>query len=677
MKQLLKIIFVITAFLQSVLFLHAQEFLSAVPTTGSLVDAIQGDVYIKPASGWASENQPGEGIEFSFDRNMTTMYHSRWRGATEFPITLDYRFDPTVSQIDYAVYYPRQTGTNGHFIEVEVWYAAGGGSMTKYKDYNFGGANTPSTVVFEPAIIHPDTIRFVVKSGTGDGEGAYAACAEMEFYRKTSDFDYSSIFTDASCSELKPGISAEAINAIGVEFYRKLAADIFHGLYDSEFRVQEYRAYQTPDYMRNINKTARYGQSDGVTGIYAAANTDVVLLVETASSVMPSLFVHNIETVAGGSSYSLRKGMNKIRLTRGGLMYIRYYTQTGTEPPAKINIVNGIVNGYYDKAKHTPDDWPRLLDKATYPLFQMKGDYALLCFDTNVFRSVAKTNGPELLDMYDDLVYEEMNFQGMVKYNKMFNTRLCMFVDPNPSAAWMYATDYYTGYHKNSQSGILSVSGLKNPNSNSGAESWGPAHEVGHVNQTRPGLRWTGTTEVTNNILSQYITTRWGVQSRLLASNYYTRGVNEIVNPATVLTYLQHSDVFLRLVPFWQLKLYFMDVLGQEDFYRDVYEKVRVNPDPTAQYGSSQQVTCQLEFVRLVCEVSGYDMTDFFTNWKFLTPCSVVVDDYGTSTFTITEEAVNAVKAKIAAMGLPKPPVPEGKKLYEINDANWESYKMP
>ena len=678
MKQVLKTTLLIIVLLPSVLLLNAREFLSAVPTTASLLDAIQSDFYIKPKSGQASEFQPGEGIELSFDGNMETMYHSRWYAGTVFPVTLDYMFADTVSQIDYAVYYPRTSGTNGHFIEVEVWYAANGEPMAKYKDYNFGGSSLPSTVVFEPAIVRPETIRFVVKSGTGDSQGSFAACAEMEFYRNNpNSFDYTTVFTDATCSELKPGITGEDINAIGSEFYRKLASDIFLGFYDAEFRVQEYKAYQTPDVMRAINKSARYGQSDGPTGIYAGANTELVLLVETDSDVMPSLFVHNIASVAGGSSHALRKGVNKIKVTSGGLMYIRYYTQTGTEPPVKINIVNGTVNGCYDKARHTPDDWPRLLAKATYPLFQMKGDYVLMCFDTSVLRSAAATNGPELLDMYDELVYLEMDFQGMVKYNKMFNTRLCFFVDPNPSAAWMYATDYYTGYHKNSQADILNVAKLRDPNSTSGAASWGPAHEVGHVNQTRPGLRWTGTVEVTNNILSQYITIGWGVQSRLYAggnNNCYNRGIREIVNDAAKATYMQHSDVFLRLVPFWQLKLYLMDALGQEDFYKDLYEKVRVNPDPQAQYGSSQNVMCQLEFVRLACEVSGYDLTGFFTDWKFLTPVSVTVEDYGTSLFTITENAVNAIKAQIEAMNLPLPPVPADKKLYEINDSNWSDF---
>ena len=663
MNHVLKTMFVVAAFLQSAFSIHAQEFLSAVPTTISLVDALSDDIYIKPSSATASVSDPGEGIERSFDRDVNTFYRT-----SMLPATLDYTFDNTVTQIDYFIYYPAFNATMaGYAGQIEVWYAANGQPMTKYGDYNFNGSDQPSTVVFQPAILNPETIRIVLKTGRGNS----ATCAEMEFYRKGSvSFDPQDIFTDASCSEIKEGVTIDDIKAIPREFYRKLASDIYYGIYDSEFRVQEYKAYQNPDIIAKTNKTSRYGRSDGVTGIYVASNTDLILLLETASNEMPVLFVHNDATAAGGNNYSLRKGLNKIKIVTGGLMYIRYYTQTGTEPPAKINIVNGTVNGYYDKSRHTPADWPRLLAKATHSLFQLKGDYVMMCFNTSVFRSVAKTTGPELLDAYDEMVYLQMEFQGMVKYNKMFNTRLCLFVDPDPNIiGWMYATDYYTGYQPGSQSDILNVTKFK-----SGSSTWGPAHEAGHVNQTRPGLKWLGTTEVTNNILSQHIVTYWGGVSRLQQENHYAKGISGIVNAGNLSNYLQHSDVFVRLVPFWQLKLYMIDALGKEDFYKDLYEKVRVNPNPVAKNGCTIDAMCQLEFVRLVCEVSRLDMTDFFTDWKFLTPGSFSIDDYGTALFTISQQGLDALKAEIAAMGLPKPPVPDGKKLYEINDSNWKSY---
>ena len=53
------------------------------------------------------------------------------------------------------------------------------------------------------------------------------------------------------------------------------------------------------------------------------------------------------------------------------------------------------------------------------------------------------------------------------------------------------------------------------------ADSWGPSHEVGHSNQTRPGLKWTGMTEVTNNIHSMYMQRINSGDSRLWLKGYY------------------------------------------------------------------------------------------------------------------------------------------------------------
>jgi hypothetical protein len=98
---------------------------------------------------------------------------------------------------------------------------------------------------------------------------------------------------------------------------------------------------------------------------------------------------------------------------------------------------------------------------------------------------------------------------------------------------------------------------------------------------------------------------------------------------------------------------------------------VRVNPDPVAQNGSSRDGMCQLEFVRLVCEVSHLDFTEFFEKWGFLKAVNISIDDYGVGQFIVTQASINDVKAKIAAMNFPKVPA----NLYKINDANYASYK--
>lgn len=86
--------------------------------------------------------------------------------------------------------------------------------------------------------------------------------------------------------------------------------------------------------------------------------------------------------------------------------------------------------------------------------------------------------------------------------------------------------------------------------------NWGPAHEVGHSNQTRPGLKWFGMTEVTNNICSMYIQKLYGINSRLLTttpsnaySNYYEHAMTLAFGNNDIF-HAKLGDVFDKLVPF-------------------------------------------------------------------------------------------------------------------------------
>jgi hypothetical protein len=659
---------------------HAQEpFLSLVPSANAITGYVPADKLVRPSGANTTSVQSGEGISRAYDGNMSTLYHSSYNG-TQFPVTLNFIFDKTVSRIDYLAYYPRTSNVNGNFREFELWYSLRGDNqpMIKYGDYDFKGTSLPSFIQFDSPLTAPDTICFVVKSG----ENGFVSCAEMEFYSRDASVDLSflaDIFTDSSCSELNPEITLEEIQAISNPFFRKLALDLFSGNYDSEFRVQEYKAYEDPAIIAKTNKTAVYGMRDNPTGIYAIDGNDLVVLVgKINANLHPSLFIQQPEKTTDGTSYILHEGVNRIRPAHGGLIYILYYTSTGTEGPVKIHIMNGGVNGYYDKVKHAaPGEWERLLAKADFPLFDVKGEYVTMTFQTQAWRNYTKNNGPDLIASYDTLAYREQEFEGMVKYNKMNKSRIYMVVDYDNGS--MYATSYKTGYSIGSQKGILDLAEIKSKTSVYGSESWGPAHEIGHVNQTRPGLKWHGMAEVTNNILSQYITTEFGVKSRIQAEdlgggkNRYEVAIKEIVDAK--IPHNQHGDPFCKLIPFWQLKRYMIDVLGKTDFYKDVYEKVRVNPDPGAAYGCSSDGMCQLEFVRIVCEVSGLDMTEFFSDWGFLTTYDVLFDDYGEKRFTVSQAGIDYIKAEIAKMNLPAPTLPSGKKLYQINDNNYNTYK--
>lgn len=126
------------------------------------------------------------------------------------------------------------------------------------------------------------------------------------------------------------------------------------------------------------------------------------------------------------------------------------------------------------------------------------------------------------------------------------------------------------------------------------------------------------------------------------------------------------EDVFYKLVPFWQLKLYFQDAQGMADFYKDVYDAVRVNPNP------STQGQCQIEFVKIICEIAKLDLTDFFDKWGFLTPINMEIDDYGKSQFVVTQAMIDACKTSIKEKNYPKP---SHDNIYDITDATINDFE--
>jgi len=621
------------------------------------------DIKIPVKTAEASSFQSGEGIEKSIDGDLNTYYHSNWNNSADdyFPITLTYDFE-NVTTMDYLVYHPRKEGSNGHFKEFEVWVATKSNTqLQQYGTYNFQGSSSANRISFTPALEEPVQIQFIVKSGSGDNQG-FAACAEMEFYRKNPDnFDYMTIFSDITCSQLKTGITESGILKITSPFFKDLALDIFKGLHDTEFRIQEYKSWQHPDIMSAKNKTGTYSLRDNPTGIYATVGEDLIVFAEDLKGQNVSLFIQNPDNKISGVSFSLSAGMTKITPTLTGLVYIMYHTENGTEKPVKIHIASGNVNGYFDSQKHAEEDWTRLLDQAKFRHFDVVGKYAHLTYETESFRKYTKEKGMDLINKYDKLVYDEQEFMGLVKYDRMYKNRAYFLV---VYEGYMYAGGYHMGYEE----GTLAE--MANPEIFSTTAIWGPAHELGHIHQTRPGLKWVGTTEVTNNIHSQYIQTSWGNKSRLMTEdlgggqNRYQKAKIEIIDAK--IPHNAAEDVFCKLVPFWQLKLYMHDVVGKTDFYADVYEAVRNNPNP----GTNGE--CQLQFVKIVCDVAKLDLTDFFEVWGFLTPISKEIEDYSKEWHIITQEQIDILKAEIALKNYLKP---KHSNIHEINDNNVSSYK--
>lgn len=654
---------------------------------GGTGEDIEGDIKVKVVSGTDTSHQGEDVIGKSFDGDYSTLYHSNWSngGANYFPITLTYNF-AEVSDVDYLIYYPRPSGYNGNFKEVEIQYSEDGNVFTKLLDKDFEGSATASRVTFDNTV-RAKSFRFIVKSGAGDGQG-FVSCAEMEFYSKNLNaFVYSTLFEDEACSNLKAGITETDIENCKYPFFKNLAYYMFKDKYDRNFRVADYKAFPHPDIQSESHKTNPYSLLDNPTGISVKEGETLVVMVGDTYGQNIGMKVQNLDAPGGdgfgGVTYPLYRGINKLTMNGKGLVYVMYHTKTleeaETARPVKIHFASGTVNGYFDsQSVEHRGRWSELLGKATDKYFDVVGQYAHLTFETNDFRKYAATNGNELIELYDKIAHSEMQLLGLEKYGKMFRNRIYLNVMYH---SFMYATAYHTAYNQTTMGDVCDPDVLKTTG------CWGPAHEIGHCNQTRPGIKWIGLTEVTNNIMSEYVqTTVFGQPSRIQTEdmgavyrNRYSKAWNGIIVPKAShadFTNLDDSnDVFCKLVPFWQLELYFGKVLGltplqQSDcggFYPEVFEYAR-----TKDYSGMSEGEIQLDFVYNCCVAARLNLLDFFEKWGFLTPVDRLIEDYDTKTLKVTEGMVDALRKRVESLGYSKL---QDTALEYISDNTWELYK--
>lgn len=645
---------------------------------GQAASAGSDDTKIKVKSATAtSEETEAEprGIAMSYDGDYTTYFNSKFGVISNWPFTIEYTLE-SGSTLNYITYHPRSDAGNkwGAFNEYEVFVSTKEmPAFTKVGEYKRGDANFEvTTMKLATPVKEVEKVRFVIHSAFQNR----ISCAEMEFFQTSANkYDYLKIFTDNTCSELRPEVTEKEIKKIPDAQYKQLATVLLNKTYNAAFRVAEYRPYQHPSVMAAINKTSTYSLRDNPTGIYVEAGEELLVLVGDTKGQNVSMVVQDLETGYGSSkTIALQEGGNKVKFTSGGLVYIQNFTNDpipllpGSEADkvaiaaktVKVHFAFGKVNGYFDIARHTAADWTEMLRNAKYKDMDVLGRYAHITWKTQDFRDF-NTDIVTSIKNYDDLVYREQDFMGLVKYNKMFNNRMYFHIDYKGASPYSSAnrTAYTPGYAE-----------IFCNTARFGARLWGPAHEVGHSNQTRPGLKWAGTTEVTNNIMSMYIQQQYGEKSKLVADGTYAAATKAIIDAQQPHCLNNGSTEFiLKLVPFWQLKLYMVDALGKNDFYKDLYEHYRT----TANLNTADLTdgVLQLDFVRQVCRISGLNMLDFFTQWGFLRPVDKVLNDYGNKPLVITQPQIDALVKEIKSKNYATPHA----NVHQITEENLQQYK--
>ncbi|MGL5682707.1 MAG: M60 family metallopeptidase [Marinifilaceae bacterium] len=466
-------------------------------------------------------------------------------------------------------------------------------------------------------------------------------------------------FTDASCRTLKKGIKERKLKNFQSTLLRNVAEQILSGNFDTTYVAATYKAYLSPN---KVGEQLRIGQGfskyENITGMYLPQGEHIIFLSNPGKHKVNLLIPNWMRKPADGveptkdpngwgihvQRIELTEGLNRIDAKYASNAYIEYFMENPQDAPRiAVHFPTGKVNGYFDGTTQTEEQWNKLLDNAVSPIMDAKGKHIQVAYPVEWFNTFTKGRGVELIKNYDNMLNMQYTFMGLVKYNRVPENKILARVNFN---YYMFRDGDGVAYLGNK--GTMNM--VANPDVViKGDPCWGFSHEVGHVLQMRPQLTWGGMTEVSNNLFSLYVAAQYKNDNRIAGA--YDKARKEIAENTERNSYLAHGDVFCRLVPFWQLHLYFSQN-GNPDFYADVMEAMRTREHAGT---GNQSINNQFEFVKICCDIAKLDLTDFFDKWGFFWTGEMKVGDYGNYEYKITEQQVNETKKYIAAKKYAKP----------------------
>jgi hypothetical protein len=478
-------------------------------------------------------------------------------------------------------------------------------------------------------------------------------------------------FVDKACTELKSEYASMHVDGLMHEMTNDSLPDAVVNMIlkirndgwaanEKEFRISEYKAYSDANYWNGAMMATGGSYMGNPTGIYASDDSPLYVFVDQDIPSDATLYfagcVNNDLIGNAKTGHKLTKGLNIIDGQKDALYYIVYTADTRSKtkklsewPDIKIHVEGGVVNGYYDVARHNDNDYVELLNNATHDLFTVKGGETILNFKTSTYKEVFPSTIKSSVVWFDSLTVWEKELMGMCESVASGRRAVAPFRltggeaifpiyynNPNFAIEGKASDDGYANScpYRTSYNSVDCI--RKSFVIQAGLDDWCAAHECGHNNQGAINLE--SCTEVSNNLFSNVICYLDGVTT--------TKG-----HPlATTMNYYAHHvpffsrDVTSKMRMYYQLYLYYHQAEKNTAFYPTLFQELRKDPLElwTNTYNSS------LKFVRKVCEVAQEDLTDFFTAWGFFEPCNLTIDDYGIYDLTVTQEDIDKTLEEIS-----------------------------
>lgn len=500
----------------------------------------------------------------------------------------------------------------------------------------------------------------------------FLTCFSMTSFAQDSDV---SLFSNSNLSALKKNVSQEDVSKIKNPILKEVAGQLLNNTYPIKERMKNYECYLSPSVLSRQLKTSSYSQFENPTGIYFNDGDKAIVWVGQTKGAEIELRVTNWgDEHYKDKKYPLKEGYNYINVENKGNSYISYFSEDKvSKHKIQVHILGGQINGVFELGKDDNIRWAELLENAASPVLDIVGKQTQLAYAVASLRQEAPNEGVELIQLYDSIIGIQHQIMGLVKYKRVPKNHMFGRVIWK---GFMHADGIGAAFHDNTMKDVANVARLRK-------NSWGVAHEFGHVNQVRPDMKWVGTTEVTNNIYSvwtQYIyNTDAPKLEREKLRDYDGQKIGGRITAYMESAFVHRQpwltqagndrwdrerprdwggDHFVKLVPLWQLQLYFAvagkgNSWGNPDFYGDIFIKAI---DAPLQQGR-QDSYYQLEFIKRACDAAKLDLTDFFEQSCMLFPIDLWVDDYTCAQMTITENDIRKVKSYASKYKKPDTPV--------------------
>lgn len=631
---------------------------------------IEEDIQVKPYAGKASEEEtdPDRSIEHSFDDKFIAdggvPYHSKWGQSADFPVILEYYFEGN-TDIDYFIYHTNSG--NGTFGKFDVYTQTKENTEYVHQgSYDFNMRNSPSIASLKTPV-KATKVKFEVHSG----KNGYVSCDEMQFFKKnkknTLEEQLLTVFTDITCSEIKPDVTQEQIEALPEFFIQTASAlkDDSYNKWEKEFRIREYCPYSSADEWADKLMTRKYGDLDNPTGIYVNEGDEVVVLVGNTHG--QSISIQNIgeetskgyaQTSVNGDIYPLKEGVNKLTAKQTGMLFVMYNTniQNPDAQPIKIHIPlgGGKVCGFFSLKEHqTNEKYKELIDKADYKYFCVIGNAIILYFHHKQLKAAVPYDILSSIKLWDNMIQWQQELMGIEDVHpKQMNNHIFAI---SPEGGYMWASEGRIGFVYTVLGDILRKSYLM-----ASRNSWGPAHEIGHVHQG--AINWASTTESSNNLFSNYTIYKFGQncsRGTELAVPEYAANVKKatlvfrrcVENKAwcDFGTDYQGEDPEMHARMNWQLWNYYHRCGYNPQFFPTLFKLMRENRVSTQDPGENQMM-----YARMACRAANENLTDFFERWGFFVPISMKVNQYGTYNYIVTDAMIKETKEFMKQFPAPK-----------------------